>query len=130
MNKQLSQRRKIARFCVILGFPVLLLGACISAELVAFKSARPPTTVKTIKDFRAWKGKSIMREREYRNSGTNYTVILGPAGRVGASGPSAYLFDHNGEFIDWTRDMGDFGTKKYHFDLSGGRVKQAKGESR
>jgi hypothetical protein len=130
MSKRLSQKRNVTRFGVILGFPLLLLGACISAEVVALKSARPPTTVKTIQDFRAWKGKSIMGEREYRNSGTNYTVMLAPAGRLGASGPSAYLFDRNGEFIDWTADMGDFETKKYKFDLSGGRVKRAKGESR
>lgn len=71
-----------------------------------------------------------MGERRYENSGTNYTVMLAPAGRTLASGPSAYLFDQNGQFIDWTADMGDFKTKKYGFDLTSGRVKRVEGKSR
>lgn len=64
-----------------------------------------------------------MGKGTYENSGTNYTVMLAPAGRSFASGPSAYLFDENGQFIDWTSDMGDNFTVKRRFDLTSGHVK-------
>lgn len=56
----------------------------------------------------------------YENSGKTYTVMLAPAGRYMASGPSAYLFDDKGQFVDWTADMGDHYTVKNHFNLTGG----------
>lgn len=39
-----------------------------------------------------------------------------------ASGPAAYVFDSEGMFVDWTRDMGDVPTKKHRFKLMGGNL--------
>jgi len=69
-----------------------------------------------------------MGKRTYENSGITYTVMLAPAGRYLASGPSAYLFDTNGVFVDWTSDMGDLYTVKYKFNLTGGQVKKVTDE--
>jgi hypothetical protein len=118
------QRKTIVRICIILAAPILLLAGCISVDLVILSAARPPKDLKTIQDFELWKGKASMGRRTYENSGTNYTVILGPAGRTLPSGPSAYLFDQNGNFVDWTSDLGDLRTERYQLDLTGGRVKR------
>ena len=59
----------------------------------------------------------------FESAGVTYTVMLAPAGRYLASGPSAYLFDGTGQFVDWTADMGDFYTVKNGFDLTSGHVK-------
>lgn len=70
-----------------------------------------------------------MRKGTFENAGVTYTVMLGPAGRYLASGPSAYLFDQHGQFVDWTPDMGDVSTTKNGFDLTSGRVRNIKYES-
>jgi hypothetical protein len=128
MSKAPSRRRKIARIGAILGVLLVLFGGCISADLIVLSRARPPGDLKTIQDFQIWKGDALLGERTYENSGTNYTVMLAPAGRTFASGPSAYLFSQDGDFVDWTSDMGDFKTRKYGFDLTGGRVKRVQQE--
>ena len=64
-----------------------------------------------------------MGKGTFESSGKTYTVMLAPAGRYLASGPSAYLFDEQGQFVDWTADMGDFYTVKNRFDLTSGNVK-------
>ena len=69
-----------------------------------------------------------MGKGTFESSGVTYTVMLAPAGRYLASGPSAYLFDDKGQFVDWTADMGDFHTIKNHFDLTSGHVKNIKHE--
>jgi len=77
----------------------------------------------TLEDFQTWKQGAVKGKGTYESAGVTYTVMLAPAGRYLASGPSAYLFDEHGQFIDWTADMGDFYTVKNRFDLTGGRVK-------
>ena len=79
--------------------------------------------MKTIQNFEAWKNGSIMGRGTFETGGMTYTVMLAPAGRSLASGPSAYLFDEKGLFVDWTGDMGDHYTTKNHFDLTSGHVK-------
>ena len=69
-----------------------------------------------------------MGKGTFESSGVTYTVMLGPAGRYVASGPSAYLFNEQGQFVDWTADMGDFYTVKNRFDLTSGHVKNIKRE--
>jgi hypothetical protein len=123
MKEPQSLKRKIIRIGIILAVPVVLLGGCLSVDLIMISAARPSKTLKTIQDFQEWKGGSIMGKGIYENSGTTYTVVLAPAGRTLASGPSAYLFDQNGQFVDWTSDMGDFYTVKNQFDLTSGHVK-------
>ena len=51
------------------------------------------------------------------DSGVTYTVMPAPAGRYLASGPSAYVFDPQGKFVDWTPDMGDYPTVARRFRL-------------
>jgi hypothetical protein len=85
-------------------------------------SARPPANIKTIEDFQGWKKGSIMGKGVYENAGKTYTVMLAPAGRYLPSGPSAYLFDDKGQFVDWTADMGDYYTVKNGFNLTSGHV--------
>ena len=123
MEEPQSIKRKIIRIGIILAVPFVLLGGYLSVDLITLSAARPPKTLKTIQDFQAWKGGSIMGRGIYENSGTTCTVMLAPAGRTLASGPSAYLFDQNGQFVDWTSDMGDFYTVKNRFDLTSGHVK-------
>lgn len=92
-------------------------------DRIPMGAARPPKGMATIEEFRAWKGPSIKGTGTYESAGVTYTVVLAPAGRLHASGPSAYLFDPQGRFVDWTSDMGDFPTVRLGFDLTSGRVK-------
>ena len=91
-------------------------------------AARPPNDLKTIEDFATWKRGSIVGRGTYESAGDTYTVMLAPAGRYLASGTSAYLFDENGQFVDWTADMGDFFTVNNQFDLTSGNVKNIERE--
>jgi hypothetical protein len=109
---------------IIIAVPVCLVGGCILLDQIPLSAARPPENLKTIEDFRAWKGGAAMGKGVYESSGVTYTVMLAPAGRYLPSGPSAYLFDQKGQFIDWTADMGDYYTVKNHFNLTSGNVKQ------
>jgi hypothetical protein len=104
---------------------VILVGLLVAAALVdgiPESAVRPPENLKTIEEFRVWKQGFIKGEGTYQNSGVTYKVLLGPRGRYLASGPSAYVFDEQGQFVDWTSDMGDFDTVKHHFDLRSGHV--------
>lgn len=89
-------------------------------------AAQPPKHLKTIEEFQAWKQGAVIGTGTFENSGATYSVMLAPAGRYWASGSAAYLFDRNGQFVDWTADMGDFRTVKYQFDLTSGNVKNIK----
>ena len=123
---------KRSRFwnAVIIAGPMLLLGGCLLIEQIPMAMARPPADLETIGDFRTWKGGKIMGQATFESAGETYTVMLGPAGRFLASGPSAYLFDARGRFVDWTADMGDFYTVKKRFDLTSGHVKNINRERR
>ncbi len=92
-------------------------------DYIPLRAARPPKGMATIDDFRAWKGNTIKGSGTFESAGVTYTVMLAPAGRHLPSGSSAYLFDPQGRFVDWTSDMGDFKTAKYRFDLTSGLVK-------
>jgi hypothetical protein len=76
-----------------------------------------------MEDFLVWKKGAVTGRGTFETGGVTYTVMLGHPARSLASGPSAYLFDTNGKFVDWTADMGDFYTVKNHFDLTSGHVK-------
>ena len=107
---------------------VALLIASLLADRIPLAAARPPKDLKTMADFETWKRGAIMGRGTFEHSGMTYTVVLAPAGRYLASGPSAYLFDKNGQFVDWTSDMGDFYTVKNRFDLTSGLVKDMRHE--
>src|SRR5438093_873481 len=98
MAEPSSRKRRLSQVGIIITVPVLLLGGCLLMDQIPMSSARPPKTLKTIHDFRTWKGGAIMGSGTFETSGVTYTVLLAPAGRYLASGPSAYLFDEQGQF--------------------------------
>jgi hypothetical protein len=111
---------------IVYGAPILTIGGCLgclSFDAILLSRARPPRGITTLADFNSWKGEAILGHGTFEHGGTNYTVMLGPAGRTLASGPSAYVFDSDGQFVDWTSDMGDFRTRARKFDLGGGALK-------
>lgn len=111
--------------CVML---LLILGGCVGVDLVLLNRARPPEHVRAIEDFRNWK-KALRPERDFEHGGTNYIVAFGPAGRMLASGSAAYVFDPQGNLVDWTADAGDFKTRKFGFELGGGKLLRSGGET-
>src|SRR5262245_47703127 len=123
MTAPRSPKRLLFRIGVIITIPILLLGGCLLLDQIPLSSARPPKNIETIEDFRAWKRGAILGKGTFENAGVTYTVMLAPAGRYLASGPSAYLFDEQGQFVDWTADMGDYYTVKNRIDLTSGNVK-------
>lgn len=88
--------------------------------------ATPPEVMKTLRDFQDWKGEEIIGTTRYtdRSTGRVYQVLLAPSGRNLGSGPSAYLFDGDGKFIEWTPDMGDIFTSINGYDLSSGNLER------
>jgi hypothetical protein len=128
MAKPRSMKRTLIRIGCILAVPFGLLAGCLAVDQIPMSAARPPKNLKTIQEFEAWKRGAIMGKGTFETTGVTYTVMLAPAGRFLASGPSAYLFDDNGQFVDWTADMGDFYTVKNRFDLTSGHVKHIKRE--
>ena len=119
----MKRSRLIKRALLAIGAILVLLLAFVLLDQIPLSEARPPKSLNTIEDFRGWKEGKIMGRGTYQSSGVTYTVMLAPAGRYLASGPSAYLFDENGRFVDWTADMGDFYTVENRFDLTSGNVK-------
>ena len=119
MKKSTIIMRSLLGMGIILG---LVFGSVL-LDRIPLSAARPPKSLKSIEDFQIWKDGNIKGRGTFQNSGVTYTVMLAPAGRCLASGPSAYLFDQNGRFVDWTADMGDFYTVSNRFDLTSGNVK-------
>lgn len=88
-----------------MGIVALTVGgffAIVWIDALPMSSATPSTSVQTIEDFTQWKGEEVLGEGffEDQSTGQRYQVMLGPAGRHLASGPSAYLFDTQGRFIE------------------------------
>jgi hypothetical protein len=107
--------------------PIAILGGCFGLDAFTISRARPPASVRTMEDFLAWKGE-VRGRGTFETGGVTYTVVLGRPARSLASGPSAYLFYTNSQFVDWTADMGDFYTVKHRFDLTSGHVKNIKSD--
>lgn len=72
--------------------------------------AKPPKRVIDIDSYLKWKPKTKVLYR-FSQGPLIYYVFTGPSGRLLASGPSAYCFDSNYNFVGWTPDIGD---AKYH----------------
>ena len=115
--------KKIKRLFVLLGFICLILGSLIVPDYFLFKQANPIGKVKTLSEFKEWKGTKINGKGLYQTDETTYTVYLAPAGRSFASGKAAYLFDENENFIDWSADLGDLKTQKLNLKLNNGKLK-------
>jgi len=71
-----------------------------------YLKAEPPESVKNLSSYLDWKPetKTIFKAD---NNGRIYYFCLGERGRTLASGPSAYCFDSNFNFIGWSSDIGD-----------------------
>lgn len=70
------------------------------------RRVKPPTGMATLEDFRRWQPE---REEAVRidSNGVIYYLVRGEKGRTLASGPAGYLFDARGNFVGWSRDLGD-----------------------
>jgi hypothetical protein len=122
MTAPRSPRRVLCWIGAIVAVPILILGGGFLLVEIPLSVARPPADMKTLDDFEDWKGGAILGKGTFESAGVTYTVMLAPAGRHLASGPSAYLFDQQGRFVDWTPDMGDCYTTTNQFDLTAGHV--------
>jgi hypothetical protein len=110
-------------FGVISLVAVGILGGSIAYDGVTISRAKPPASIQTLDDFLTWQQGAVTGSGTLESGGVTYTVILGPRVRLLASGPSAYLFDTNRQFFDWTSDMGDAYTAKHRLNLSSVRIK-------
>ena len=128
MSTQRSLRHSLLRIGAIVLAPIIFLGGCIAYDGYTISRARPPSSVKNIDDFFAWRAGGVVGRGNIDIDGVSYTVILGRPARFLASGPPAYLFDTNQSFFDWTSDMGDARTAKYRLNLSGVLFKDFKRE--
>src|SRR5262245_29345682 len=113
MTKRESIKRKFFRIGMWLLVPIGLLVGFAALELSWMSAARPPESMQTIEDFQALKRGAIKGKGIFESGGATYTVYFGPEARLLASGPSAYLFDEKGMFVDWSADMGDFHTVQH-----------------
>ena len=123
MSKQSSHRSRSRKWIVIFSLPLAVFASCAAYDHTLMLRARPPEGLATLEEFRRWKGAAVIRQGTFESAGKTYAVIMGPAGRSLPSGPAAYLFDDQGRFVDWSSDMGDAPSYRYHFDLGGGRVR-------
>jgi hypothetical protein len=119
MKKSTVIKQALLGVGIVLG----LFFGLVLLDRIPLSAARPPKSLKTIEDLQVWKEGDVLGRGTFQSSGVTYTVMLGPAGRHLASGSSAYLFDQNGRFVDWTADMGDSYTVTNRFDLTSGNVK-------
>ena len=127
LGRKMGEQRRSIPFRIgrgiILGFPLIIGAFCLDYSPRLWNKVTPPSDLKTIDEFRVWLDHEDLREGIYGNSGERYTVVIGESGAFLASGPSAYVFDSSGVFIDWTADMGDAYTRDRRFDLTSGQVK-------
>ena len=71
-----------------------------------YLKATPPENIKTLNSYLEWKpGTKTIYKIE--NKGIVYYLCLDKPRRIPASGPSAYCFDSNCNFVGWTADIGD-----------------------
>ena len=100
---------KLAKYLVIfLSVCFLLLIASLIPDFVYFMPrAKPPPGMTDWLTFFEWKPEPMGAFRVSTTNGTYYQ-LLGPAGRWLPSGPAAYSFDAQGNFIVWSADSGDF----------------------
>lgn len=109
-------------------FALLVVFLLIDHSPGLWNDISPPSDLATIDDFREWKEGGLRSVGIYEHEGKTYTVLKGDVSAFLASGPAAYVFDSEGAFVDWTRDMGDLYTKTHRFDLTSGHVKWLKRE--
>jgi len=84
----------------------MIVVAWVGAEVYSYQRA-VPRGIGTLRDYIAWRPESkcvAMTDSQ----GREYVIAYGPfAGVLLASGPSAYVFDDEGQFTEWSSDIGD-----------------------
>jgi hypothetical protein len=92
-----------------------LVGVILAAGLVggfyAVKHAlvgrvRPPHDVRDITAFVRWRPQTT-QFAILQSSAGEYLITTGDEQSLLPSGPSAYVFDRNGQLTDWSYDIGD-----------------------
>jgi hypothetical protein len=91
---------------VALGLMLLLLFASIAVDLFFKWRATPPASMRTFDDFLAWQTKSRWLGLTQEN-GETFIVARGPDAGTSQSGPTVYVFDSSGRYLDWTTARGD-----------------------
>lgn len=88
-----------------------LLAACLLLFLLVgtrntrlLNEATPPPGMEGFEQYVAWHPHTTRFAVRVANGG-EYVEAQGPL--VGGSGPSCYVFDRSGRFVDWTFDSGD-----------------------
>lgn len=92
---------------IVLWVPLVFFAANLVMDIYWFQKAKPPSEVMDVGTFLKWKPK-IVKVVEIERGTNVYYQILGPSGRMWASGPSGYVFNSDGKFIGWSKDIGDF----------------------
>ena len=123
VHKKMTLKKQLKRLLTLLGIICLILGSIIITDYFLLKQTNPIGKVKTLSEFKEWKGTKISEKYLYQTEETTYTVYLAPAGRSFASGKAAYLFDENENFIDWSADLGDLKTQKLKLKLNNVNLK-------
>ena len=88
------------------GALLFLVSLIFIFDHIPYWRAKPPSSVTNVRSFFDWMPEPRGALR-ITVENKRYYQMTGPAGRVLASGPSAYTFDEQGQFIGWTPDMGD-----------------------
>ena len=102
---------KVVKYALIIGGALffLLLVSVIPDYVYFMPRAKPPRGMTNLQTFFEWKPMPMSAWRITIGNSVYYQ-LTGPAGRSLPSGPAAYAFDANGQFIGWTADSGDFFT--------------------
>jgi hypothetical protein len=85
---------------------VMPLAGCFGINATLNARATPPPDVVDVASCLNWL-KRPMGVYRVRSGGLVYYQVIGPAGRLIASGPAGYAFDGSGAFIGWSPDIGD-----------------------
>lgn len=73
-------------------------------------AVRPPAGATNLASFLQIKANAVNRIRSLKRNETNYFEVIGRptvSPLSVASGPPAYIFDENGQMIDWAADRGE-----------------------
>lgn len=87
---------------------LILVVVLIVVEYIAYRRVVPPEEVRSLDDFLVWRPAADQFVVVDANGGA-YLIAYGPESSVFlvSSGPSAYVFDSSGQFVDWSSDIGD-----------------------
>lgn len=91
------------RFLKIAAFVVLAIALLLLGEWYARRGKLPPPSVKDLNGYLAWRPEA----NQFVRLPNERLLALGSGAGLVPSGPSAHIFDSNGDLLDSTADMGD-----------------------